>query len=443
MAKRILLGLAFALALALATAGQVAAAGGLIRDAEIEATLKRLAYPMLRAAGINPGSVRIYIIQDSEPNAFVAGGYNLFVNTGLVTRLKTVDQLKSVLAHEIGHMAGGHTIRRDDAIGGAKGIAAVGMAAAIAATVAGSPGAGVALATGAGNAAYRTTLAYSRSEEAAADQAGLRYLIAAGGDPEATLEVLRMFRGQEALLSSSQDAYSRTHPLWSERIMLLEQKVAEAKRSSVPDPTEVYWHGRMVAKFKGFIQTPGQTLRNYPESDGSEPARLARAVAWHRQPNLKRALAEVDGLIASRPDDPYYQELRGQFLLEDGQARAAAAAYAKAVALAPKEPLLLGGYGRALLNADQPDQAAEVLRQAIAKDKANPEVLRDLARAEAELGDEGAASLATAERFVLEGRFNDALRQAARAQQMLPRGSPGWRQADDVITMARRALKTR
>lgn len=443
MAKRILLGLAFALALALATAGQVAAAGGLIRDAEIEATLKRLAYPMLRAAGINPGSVRIYIIQDSEPNAFVAGGYNLFVNTGLVTRLKTVDQLKSVLAHEIGHMAGGHTIRRDDAIGGAKGIAAVGMAAAIAATVAGSPGAGVALATGAGNAAYRTTLAYSRSEEAAADQAGLRYLIAAGGDPEATLEVLRMFRGQEALLSSSQDAYSRTHPLWSERIMLLEQKVAEAKRPSPPDPTEVYWHGRMVAKFKGFIQTPGQTLRNYPESDGSEPARLARAVAWHRQPNLKRALAEVDGLIASRPDDPYYQELRGQFLLEDGQARAAAAAYAKAVALAPKEPLLLGGYGRALLNADQPDQAAEVLRQAIAKDKANPEVLRDLARAEAELGDEGAASLATAERFVLEGRFNDALRQAARAQQMLPRGSPGWRQADDVITMARRALKTR
>ena len=443
MAKRILLGLAFALALALATAGQVAAAGGLIRDAEIEATLKRLAYPMLRAAGINPGSVRIYIIQDSEPNAFVAGGYNLFVNTGLVTRLKTVDQLKSVLAHEIGHMAGGHTIRRDDAIGGAKGIAAVGMAAAIAATVAGSPGAGVALAAGAGNAAYRTTLAYSRSEEAAADQAGLRYLIAAGGDPEATLEVLRMFRGQEALLSSSQDAYSRTHPLWSERILLREQKVAEAKRSSVPDPTEVYWHGRMVAKFKGFLQTPGQTLRNYPESDGSEPARLARAVAWHRQPNLKRALAEVDGLIAARPEDPYYQELRGQFLLEDGQARAAAAAYAKAVALAPKEPLLLGGYGRALLNADQADQAAQVLRQAIAKDKANPEVLRDLARAEAELGDEGAASLATAERFVLEGRFNDALRQAARAQQMLPRGSPGWRQADDVITMARRALKTR
>lgn len=440
MARRILFGLAVAMALALAAAGQAAAAG-LIRDAEIEATLKRLAYPMLRAAGVSPGSVRIYVLQDSEPNAFVAGGYNLFINTGLVTRLKTVDQLKSVIAHEIGHMAGGHATRRDEALGGAKGIAAVGLAAALAASLAGSPGAGMALATGTGNAAYRSALAYSRSEEAAADQAGLRYLLAAGGDPEATLEVLRMFRGQEALLSASQDAYTLTHPLWGERIMLLEEKVAAARRPPAPDPRDVYWHARMVAKFKGFLQTPGQTLRAYPDTDGSEPAMLARAVAWHRQPSLKRALAEVDALIAARPEDPYYHELRGQFLLEAGQAQAAAASYARAVALAPKEPLLLGGYGRALLNAGDPQKAAEVLRGSIARDKANPEVLRDLALAEARLGNEGAAALATAERFLIEGRIKDALRQGALAERMLPRGSPGWRQAEDVITMARRALK--
>lgn len=440
MARRILLGLALALAFALASAGQVVARGGLIRDAEIEATLKRLAYPMLRAAGLNPGSVRIYILDNPEPNAFVAGGNNLFINTGLIMRLKTVDQLKAVIAHEIGHMAGGHLTRRDAALGGARGIAAIGMAAAVAATVAGSPGAGVALATGAGNAAHRSALAYSRSEEAAADQAGLRYLTAAGGDPEATLEVLRMFRGQEALLSSRQDAYALTHPLWSERIMLLEQKVAETKRPAAPDPTDVYWHGRMVAKFKGFLQTPGQTLRNYPASDGSEAATLARSVAYHREPSLKRALAQVDSLIAGRPDDAYYHELRGQFLLEDGQAKAAAASYARAVALAPKEPLILGGYGRALLNAGEPEEAAETLRRSISMDKANPEVLRDLALAEARLGNEGAAALATAERFLIEGRFKDALRQGARAEQLLPRGSPGWRQAEDVITMARRAL---
>lgn len=438
VARSILTGLA--LTLCLAFAGQAAARGGLIRDAEIEATMKRLAHPMLRAAGLTPGSVKVYILDDPEPNAFVAGGANLFINTGLVTRLKSVDQLKAVIAHEIGHLAGGHVTRRDAALGGSRGIAAIGMAGAIAATMAGSPGAGMAIAAGTGNAAYRSALAYSRSEEAAADQAGLRYLVSAGGDPGAILEVLRLFRGQEALMSSNQDAYALTHPLWSERILLLESRIAEQEAAPAPDPAEAYWHARMVAKFKGFIQSPGQALRAYPASDGSEAATLARAVAYHREPSLQRALAQVDALIAARPEDPYYHELRGQFLLEAGQAQAAAASYGRAVALAPKEPLILGGHGRALLNAGQPRGAVVALRKSAAVDKANPEVLRDLALAEAQLGNEGAAALATAERFLLAGRFEDALRHAARAEQLLPRGSPGWRQSEDVITMARRAL---
>lgn len=222
--------------------------------------------------------------------------------------------------------------------------------------------------------------------------------------------------------------------------MLLESRVAEQKPAPPPDPAEVYWHARMVAKFKGFMQTPGQVLRAYPASDGSEAATLARAVAYHREPSLKRALAQVDALIAARPEDPYYHELRGQFLLEAGQAQAAAASYGRAVALAPKEPLILGGYGRALLNAGQPQEAVEALRRSATMDKANPEVLRDLALAEAQLGNEGAAALATAERFLIAGRFQDALRQATLAERALPRGSPGWRRAEDAITMARRAL---
>jgi len=374
----------------------------------------------------------------------VAGGANMFLHTGLVTRLETVDQLKAVIAHEIGHIAGGHIARRDQALGGARGIAAVGMAAAVAAALGGSPEAGLALATGSQTAARRAALAHSRAEEATADQAGLRYMAAAGADPEAILEVLRLFRGQEALLRSSQDAYALTHPLWSERIALLEARIAEMPAAPPPDPADAYWHGRMVAKFRGFLQSPGATLRAYPDADRSEAATLARAVAYHREPSLRRALANVDALIAARPDDPYYHELRGQFLLEAGEAAAAAAAYRRAVALAPKEPLILGGLGRALLNSDAPGagaEAAEALRRSAAMDRANPEVLRDLALAEARLGNEGQAALATAERFALAGDFPDAMRQAERAAALLPRGSPGWTQAQDVITMARRALK--
>lgn len=420
------------------------AAGGLIRDAEIEATLERLAYPMVRAAGLTPSSVRIYIIDDPEPNAFVAGGANLFINTGLVTRLKTVDQLRAVIAHEIGHIAGGHIARRDEALGGARGVAMIGAAAALAAALSGAPSAGAALMAGSSSAAQRAALAHSRAEEAAADQAGLRYLTAAGGDPEAVLEVLRLFRGQEALLSSSQDAYARTHPLWSERIALLEERVAKTPPGPAADPADAYWHARMVAKFRGFLQSPGATLRAYPASDASESATLARAVAYHREPSLSRATANVDALLAARPDDPYYHELKGQFLLEAGRAGPAAESYRRAVALAPKEPLILAGLGRALLNVDTPGataEAAEALRQAVAMDRANPDALRDLALAEARLGNEGQAALATAERLAL-GRHNaDALRQAERAAALLPRGSPGWKRAQDIITVATRRAK--
>ena len=271
-------------------------------------------------------------------------------------------------------------------------------------------------------------------------------MAAAGADPDAILEVLRQFRGQEALLSTSQDAYTRTHPLWSERIALLEERIAAMPPAAAPDPSDAYWHARMVAKFRGFLQSPGQTLRAYPPGDATETAALARAIAYAREPSLARAMANVDALIAARPNDPYYQELKGQFLLEAGQAAAAANAYARAVELAPNEPLILGGYGRALLNvsaANRTAEAAEALRRSAAMDPANPEVLRDLALAEARLGNEGQAALATAERLVLSGRWPDALRQAERAAALLPRGSPGWKRSEDVIVMAQRALKRR
>ncbi len=429
--------------LALALAAAPAGAAALIRDAEIEHSLERIAYPLFRAAGVNPGTVRLYILQDPEPNAFVAGGQNIFVNTGLLTELGSMDQVRAVIAHELGHITGGHQTRRDQALAGASGIAAIGMLGAAAAAIGGAPGAGVAIATGATQAAHRSLLAHSRTEEASADQAGLRYLAAAGSDPDAMLQVLDHFRGQDEMLGAYADAYAQNHPLWSDRIAMIEDRVAQLPKGGPPSAEDAYWYGRMVAKLDAFLKSPAQTFRKYPASDTSETALLSRAIAWHRRPDPAKAAATVDALIALRPDDPYYQELKGQILLESGHAAAAAEAYRQAVALAPKEPLILGGLGRALLNMDDDSVTAEArdaLARSAAADKANSDVLRDLALAEARLGHEGAAALATAERFTLEGRFRDADRNAERAAALLPEGSPGWRRAQDMITMAKRAL---
>lgn len=432
------------LAALLTLAAGPAAALTLIRDAEIEATLARISAPLLRAAAISPGSVDIYIVEDRAPNAFVAGGQNVFVHTGLLTDLDSLDQVRAVLAHEIGHLAGGHQTRRDQALAGAKGIAAIGMLGALAAAVGGAPEATIAIGAATGTAAQRSALAYSRSEEATADQMALGFLAAAGADPRAMLGVLSRFRGQEALTGRYADPYAQNHPMWSERLAMLEDRVAKMPEGRPPSEEEVYWYGRMVAKLHGFLDSPAQTLRRHPESDGSEAATLARAVAWHRRPDDARARAEVARLVAARPDDPYYHELAGQFLLEAGRAEAAAEAYRDAVALAPKEPLILGGLGRALLNTGDPGAVAEA-RDALARsaglDDANAGVLRDLAVAEAQLGNEGAAALATAERFVLGGRFRDAERNARRAADLLPEGSPGWRRAEDIITITRRVEK--
>jgi predicted Zn-dependent protease len=312
--------------LMLAVSMTAASAQSLVRDAEIESTLARIANPIFRAAGLNPAAVHIYIVNDRELNAFVAGGQNIFLFTGLLSRLETIDQLRAVIAHETGHIAGGHQYRRDQAMKGARGMALIGMVGAAAATMGGSPTAGLAIATGTRQAAERGLLAHSRGEEASADQAGLRYMAAAGSDPAATLEVLDLFRGQELLMPSRMDPYALTHPLWSERIALIEDRVAALPHGDGPDPTDVYWHARMVAKVTGFLKSAAEVHRRYPPGDTSEEAGLARSIAAHRRPDPARAATMADGLIALRPDDPFYLELKGQFLLEAGNAPGAVAA---------------------------------------------------------------------------------------------------------------------
>lgn len=430
------------MAVLLALAATPAAALTLIRDGEIEATLRRIADPLFRAAAINPAMVRIYIVEDRTPNAFVAGGQNIFLNTGLLTELDSVDELRAVIAHELGHITGGHLARRDQGLDGARGIAAIGMIGAAAAAVAGAPEASVAIAAGTGQAAHRSALAFSRGEEAAADQAGLRYLAAAGSDPAAAIAVLDRFRRRDALSGRYVDPYAQSHPMWSDRAALLEEGVATLPKGKGASVEDAYWHGRMVAKLSAFLTPPGDTLRRTPESDISDAAAVARAVAWHRRPDPARAEAATRTLVAARPGDVWALDLQAQVRLESGDAAGAVASWREAVALAPREPLLLGGLGRALLNTGDDARTREA-RDALARstelDRANAPVLRDLALAEARLGNEGAAALATAERFLLEGRLGDAARNAARAAALLPEGSPGWRKAEDVLRVTRRS----
>lgn len=429
--------LAILLALALALPAQALT---LVRDAELEHALKVVMRPLQRAAGVGGRRVELFILHDRELNAFVAGGDNIFLTTALLTRLKTPEMLQAVLAHELAHITQGHRAQRAADIASARTAAGLGLAVGLAAAVAGG---GPGVAAGLHESLRRSMLAFSRAQENAADQASVRYLRAAGVGPQAALDVLALFRGQEALNIGRQDPYVRTHPLTSERIERLRAEAARFKGEGRTDATTAYWHARMRTKLGAFIGNPSATLRALPRGDTGELATLARAIAYHRLPKPVLARQHADRLVRLRPKDAYYHDLRAQILLESGDARGAVAALRRAVALAPSEPLLLGGLGRALLakgSGGSPREALGVLQKAYAQDPRDPLMLRNLAVAYARTGNPGMASVVTAERYALASDFKQAQIHAQRAQRLLPRGTPGWLKADDILAIARRAL---
>ena len=425
----------------------MARAQSLIRDAEIERALRQLLAPVAGEAGIPLSQLRVMVINDSSLNAFVTDGRTIFIHSGLVLKLDRAEELQAVIAHELAHIANGHIARRLANMRGANSATALGLAlAAGVAAASGNGKAAVGVAMGTQSSAQRVFFSHSRAEEASADQAGIRYMARAGVDPEAMVDVLDIFRGQEALRPGRQDPYVRTHPLTAERMRALRGYAAAYGDQARDDPEADYWFARARGKLGAFLQNSNFTLRKVGKKDQSDVAVMRRAIAYHRRPDTDRALAEVNRLVAMRPKDPYYQELKGQILLESRQFPAAVSAYGRAVEMAPREPLILAGYGRALLalnTADGNARALAALERARARDPYDPRMLRDLAVAYARAGNNGMASLATAERYALLGRLADAGTHAKRASDLLPRGSAGWLRAQDVLSAAEAAEKRR
>lgn len=410
-----------------------------IRDAEIEATIRAYAAPLFAAAGLEPDAVRVYLVNDDRLNAFVAGGMKLFLHTGLLVRSESANQLIGVIAHETGHIAGGHLARAREAMETASIESIIAFVLGVGAAIAsGDAGAGVGV-VGAGQAiSQQTLLQYTREQEAAADQAALGYLDATGQSARGMLEVLAILRQQEALLASRQDPYLRSHPLTAERINAVSEHVLRSPFTDKPeDPEFARRHGRMVAKLVGYLYPMNRVLQSYPETDASLEARYARAIAQYRAANLDQALALIDGLIAERPDDPYFQELKGQVLHENGRIREAIPYWERAVALAPSEPLLRFGLAQSRVAVEDPalNRAALAdLEEVVRLEPRMPAAWRLLAVAYGRDGQIPMAALALAEAAAARGNAQEARIQAERAMKGLPEGSPSWLRANDILS---------
>ncbi len=410
------------------------AAVGLLRDAGSEHALDELARPLFTAAGLPARRTRVLIVNDMSMNAFVADRRTVFVHAGLIVRLRTAEELQAVIAHEIAHISNGHFARRRLNMENARRRAMAGLALGVAAGAAsGEAGAALGIAAGSYSSAMNAFLSHTREEEAAADKSGMHYLALAGIDPGAMGDVLSLFEAQAAL----QGGYTSTHPLTRDRLRAVETTAARLDAAAPTTDPEIaaYWFDRLKAKLSAYLRSPSYTFRRY-DGDDSDAGRIAHAMAHFKNSEMDRAQAILAELSEARPDDPFLPELRGWMHLEAGNPAAALPHYERAVDLAPRQPQILAGHGRALLALDGPDSARTALgplEAAYARDRRDPRLLRDLSIAYARTGQTGKASLATAEGYALRGTLGDAEIHARRAADTLPRGSPGWARAQDIL----------
>ena len=427
---------------------QPALAQSVLRDAETEAFLDDIAAPLIAAAGLEPANVDIVLLNDSSVNAFVAGGQAIYVHSGLIEEADTAAEIQGVIAHELGHITGGHVIRYGEGVKQATGISLLTLLAGVGAALAGAGDAAMGIMAAGQQAALGKFLAFSRAQESSADLAGASYLSKAGISGRGSLDFFGKLLNMEYRAGYNQDeeaGFYRTHPMSSDRIETLRAVYEADPAWQKPDNPD--WQRRFErvrGKLKGYILPPGRTLQAYPESDRTIPALYARAYAFHRQAHVDKAIAATDALLAAVPGDPYFLELKGQILLESGRPAEALGPLRAASEATRSEPLIAALLGHALIATEDPahfTEAEQVLRTAVARDRYNPFAWYQLGVVYEARGDTPRARLASAEQQVMSRRYELALRSAQAAEAGLPTGTPDWLRAQDIAMEARALLE--
>ncbi|PZQ81063.1 MAG: peptidase [Ancylobacter novellus] len=415
----------------------------IIRDAEIESLMRDYTRPIFKAAGLQQQNIQVVLIGDDSFNAFVADGKRIFINTGTLKKSQTPNEVIGVLAHETGHIAGGHLARMRQQMETAQTATIVAMLLAM-----GGVAAGASSGTNMGNAAAgamllpqeitrRTLLAYQRSEEQAADRSAVSYLNATKQSASGMLSTMQRLQNDQMFISQRIDPYVLSHPLASERVAALNDIAHKSPYFDVKDSPELQArHDMMRAKLVGFTQPPDGVARLYPPSNAGLPARYARAISAYRFGSVPDALRQIDALIAEQPRNPYFYEIKGQALLEAGRAREAVPPLRRAVELSNGAPLIRMLLGQAMVATNDKatmDEAVRELNFGLQREPASPIGWRYLAMAYGQRGDYPNADLASAQSALLGGDYRLARELATRAQSKFPLGSPGWLKADDIL----------
>ena len=418
----------------------------ILRDTETEQLLRDYTRPILRAAGLEKQNINVVIINDGSFNAFVADGRRIFVNYGAIMQSETPNQLIGVLAHETGHLAGGHLSKMREQLAQAQTQMIIAMLLGAGAIAAGARGgannglanAGAAAIAGPQEMIRRSLLSYQREQEDQADRAGVKFLTATGQSPKGMYETFKRFTNDSLFAARGADPYLQSHPMPAERVAALEGVARASPYWDKKDPPELQMRHDMVrAKISAFMERPDTVYRRYPPSNTSLPARYARAIASYLHGDPHSAATQIEGLIQAQPNNPYFHELLGQALLEGGHPAEAVAPLHKAVQLSGNAPLIEMLLGQALVateNNAYTDEAISILRAAVGRESEAPLGFTQLAMAYGRKGDYAEADLASAQAAYLRGDNKTARELASRAKTRFAIGTPGWVKADDIVS---------
>ncbi len=436
-----------ALGMVLGAAPALAQGITILRDTETEEMLKSYETPLARAAGLDPAAIHLYLVNDPEVNAFVAEGQNLFMMSGMILYAKNANELTGVMAHETGHIKAGHIIRGGQAASVAMIPMLLSMVAGIAVMAAGGGEAGAGIMGAGANIAQGEMNTFTRVQEGTADQIALQLLNSTHQSANGLYATFQRFAIEEAQGAYKIDRYAVDHPVGQERLGYIEQAVESSPWRNTPDPPEKVHEFQMVqAKLAGFVMPVDQGLARYPVANTSSVARYARAMLYMRKPDLPKALAEINSLIAEEPKNPYFQEVLGQIYVTMARPRDAIPAYQRAVDLKPTAPQLRLGLAVAMLATEDPAMAEPALRNLKAASLAeNDDIFTwyETAQAYSLMHNEPMANLSTAELYYHGGAMPKAVMFATRARRGLTEGSPDWERANDIIGAATAAARQR
>jgi len=412
----------------------------LLRDTETERALRSYEDPFLKAGGLDPAGVKLYLVNDNSVNAFVAEGQNMFIQSGMILFAHNALELKGVMAHETGHIIGGHLSRGTDAIKKATIPMLLSMIVGIAAIAAGAGQAGMLILMGGQGIAQNQFNAFSRVQEATADQIAIKLLDKTHQSSRGLVATFQRLADEEARAMDRMDAYASDHPMGRERVANLETALEASPYKDVPeDPAVEHEYEMIQAKLYGYVAPVADVLNKYPLTDTSKQARYARAMAYSRKPDLPKALAEINSLIKDEPNNPYFYEVLGQIYVSMAKPELGVVAFQKSVDLLPDASQLRVALAAAQLATERPQLAQPAvanLKIALQQDSDDPFAWYEAAQGYSMMGNESMANLATAERYFSVGAMGPAVQFAARARHGLTQGSPDWQRANDIVAIA-------